>query len=74
MRKISPLFEQDFLSGLSVEKAIATKVVPGGTAADSVKIALAALQERINTLQATLQSKLSAEANVKAKSQTGETK
>jgi argininosuccinate lyase len=74
VRKISPLFEQDFLSGLSVEKAIATKVVPGGTAADSVKIALAALQERINTLQATLQSKLSAEANVKAKSQTGETK
>jgi hypothetical protein len=48
--------------------------VPGGTAADSVKIALAALQERINTLQTTLQSTLNVEAKVKAKSQTGETK
>ena len=81
VRKISPLFEKDFLSGLTVEKAIATKSVPGGTAADSVKLAIAALQERITTLQTGLQSKLQqrsvseAEASgtkLKVKTQTGE--
>ncbi|HEX3120626.1 MAG TPA: argininosuccinate lyase, partial [Candidatus Acidoferrum sp.] len=57
VQKISPLFEKDFLSGLTVEKAIATKSVTGGTAADSVKSAIAALQERITSLQAQLQVK-----------------
>src|ERR1700684_2940061 len=57
-QKISPLFEKDFLSGLTVEKAIATKSVPGGTAAESVKTAAAALQDRINKLQTSLQSQL----------------
>ena len=85
VQKISPLFDKDFLSGLTVEKAIATKSVPGGTAADSVKLAIAALQERINILHSGLhaesQSKLqkesaseaeASEAKLKAKTQTGE--
>jgi hypothetical protein len=81
VQKISPLFEKDFLSGLNVEKAIATKSVPGGTAEDSVKLAIAALQERINILHSGLQSKLqqksvseaeASEAKLKVKTQTGE--
>jgi argininosuccinate lyase len=47
LRKISPLFEQDFLTSPSVESAIATKAVPGGTATDSVRAAIADLQNRI---------------------------
>jgi argininosuccinate lyase len=79
VQKVSPLFEKDFLSGLTVEKAIATKSVPGGTAAESVKTAIAALQERINILQTSLQSQLqvksvaeASETKLKAKTQTGE--
>jgi argininosuccinate lyase len=81
VQQISPLFEKDFLSGLTVEKAIATKSVPGGTAADTVKLAIAALQERINMLHSGLQSKLqqgsvsqteASEAKLKVKTQTGE--
>ncbi|MBV8513812.1 MAG: argininosuccinate lyase [Acidobacteria bacterium] len=79
VQKISPLFEKDFLSGLTVEKAIATKSVPGGTAADSVKAAIAAFEERISMLQTGLQSRLPAksvaevsETESKAKTQTGE--
>jgi argininosuccinate lyase len=79
VQKISPLFEKDFLSGMNVEKAIATKSVPGGTAAESVRSAMAALQERINTFQTSLQSKSqvksvaeTSETKLKAKTQTGE--
>jgi hypothetical protein len=53
--------------------------VPGGTAAESVKTAIAALQERINILQTSLQSQLqvksvaeASETKLKAKTQTGE--
>ena len=81
VQQISPLFEKDFLSGLTVEKAIETKSVPGGTAADTVKLAIAALQERINMLHSGLQSKSqqrsvsqteASEAKLKVKTQTGE--
>jgi len=85
LQKISPLFEKDCFSGLTVEKAIATKSVPGGTAADSVKLAIAALQERINILHSGLheesQSKSlkrsvseaeASETKSKTKTQTGE--
>ena len=73
--------EKDFLSGLTVEKAIATKSVPGGTAADAVKSAIATLQERVKILHSSLQSKLqvksdseaeTSETKLKAKLQTGE--
>jgi argininosuccinate lyase len=47
LRKISPLLDQDFLDGPSVESAIATKAVPGGTAREAVRAAIAELQKRI---------------------------
>ncbi len=50
VQKISPLFQKDFLDGPSVETAIATKAVPGGTATESVRAAIAELQNRITKL------------------------
>jgi argininosuccinate lyase len=50
VQQISPLFQNDFLAGLSVESAIATKSVPGGTATESVRAAIAELQDRIAKL------------------------
>src|SRR5271167_3365893 len=50
VQKISPLFEKDFLEGPSVEDAIATKIVPGGTATESVRAAIAVLQNRLQQL------------------------
>ncbi len=47
VQKISPLFQKDFLDGPSVESAIATKAVSGGTAAEPVRAAIAELQNRI---------------------------
>jgi len=51
VRKISPLFEKDFLQGPSVESAIATKVVPGGTAQESVRAAIAQLELKLKSLE-----------------------
>jgi argininosuccinate lyase len=48
VQKISPLFEKDFLEGPSVEGVIADKVVPGGTAPESVRAAIANLERRLN--------------------------
>ena len=50
VKKISPLFEADFLDGPSVEDAIATKIVPGGTATESVRAAITVLQNRLQQL------------------------
>jgi argininosuccinate lyase len=57
VQKISPLFEQDFLAAPSVESSIATKAVPGGTAPEQVRSAIAELQNRITELNAKLYSK-----------------
>ena len=51
VRKISPLFEQDFLQGPSVESAIASKVVLGGTAEGSVCAAIAQLELKLKQLE-----------------------
>ncbi|HWY07901.1 MAG TPA: argininosuccinate lyase [Candidatus Acidoferrales bacterium] len=51
VRKISPLLEKDFLQGPSVESAIATKVVPGGTAQESVRAAIAQLELKLKSLE-----------------------
>jgi argininosuccinate lyase len=52
VQKISPLFEKAFLASLSAEHAIATKRVPGGTAEECVRTAIAQreqdLQQREN--------------------------
>jgi argininosuccinate lyase len=57
VQKISPLFEQDFLAAPSVESSLATKAVPGGTAPEQVRSAIAELQNRITELNANLKSK-----------------
>jgi len=57
VRKISPLFEKDLLSELSVEKSIATKTVSGGTATESVRAAITDLQGRIAKLKIKLGDK-----------------
>jgi argininosuccinate lyase len=51
VQKFSPLFEKDFLANPSVEAAIATKSVPGGTSTDTVKSAIVELQQRIAASQ-----------------------
>jgi argininosuccinate lyase len=57
LRKISPVLDNDFHAGLSVEAAIAAKSVPGGTAPDSVRAEIADLQKRIGDLIAKLNTK-----------------
>ncbi|MFI5095379.1 MAG: argininosuccinate lyase [Candidatus Acidiferrales bacterium] len=48
VQKISPLFEKDFLDSPSVEDVIANKIVPGGTAPEAVRAAIADLERRLN--------------------------
>jgi argininosuccinate lyase len=47
LQKISDHFTEDFKSGPSVETAIATKIVIGGTAVEPVRAAIAQLQNRL---------------------------
>jgi argininosuccinate lyase len=51
VQKVSPLFERDFLEGPSVEDVIANKVVPGGTAEESVRAAIAQLEQNLAQLE-----------------------
>jgi argininosuccinate lyase len=57
LRKISPAFDNDFFPALSLDGALAAKSVPGGTAPDSVRAAIADLQNRITTLVTNFKSK-----------------
>ena len=52
VKRISPLFEDDFLETPSVENSIAGKSVSGGTAPESVRAAITNLQNRLNKLTA----------------------
>jgi len=47
LKKISPAFEADFAKSLSVDAALAAKRVPGGTAPESVRAAIADLEKQI---------------------------
>jgi argininosuccinate lyase len=58
VKSISPLFEKDFLDGPSVENAIASKIVPGGTALEAVRAAIANLERRLDKTVATQGAKL----------------
>ena len=53
VKKISPLFDEDFLQGPSVESAIASKAVAGGTAEESVRAAIAQLEQKLKQLEKT---------------------
>src|SRR5712692_2851748 len=48
LQEISPAFEADFAATLSVEAALAAKKVPGGTAPENVRAAIADLEARLN--------------------------
>src|ERR1700719_2159045 len=48
LKKISPAFEADFPNSLSVTAALAAQKVPGGTAPESVRDAIANLERRLN--------------------------
>jgi len=48
LKKISPVFEADFAGSFTVDAALAAKKVPGGTAPDSVRAAIADLEARLN--------------------------
>jgi argininosuccinate lyase len=48
LKKISPAFEADFSQSLSVEVALASKKVHGGTAPENVRAAIADLEARLN--------------------------
>jgi argininosuccinate lyase len=50
LKKIAPEIEADLAGRLSLDAALASKKVPGGTAPDSVRAAISDLQERINKL------------------------
>jgi len=51
LKGLSPLFGEDFRQGPSVESAIATKVVPGGTAEESVRAAIAQLELKLRQME-----------------------
>jgi argininosuccinate lyase len=47
LRKISSAFDSDFSRGLTLEAALASKEVPGGTSIESVRTAIADLENRL---------------------------
>jgi argininosuccinate lyase len=47
LQAFSPAFEDDFKKSLTIEAALAAKNVPGGTAPESVRSAIAALEKRL---------------------------
>ncbi len=48
LKKISPSFQVDFLNSLNVDAALAAKNVPGGTAPECVRAAIADLEARLH--------------------------
>jgi argininosuccinate lyase len=54
LKKISPAFEADIAASLSLDAALASKKVAGGTAPESVSAAISDLQNRITKLSANL--------------------
>jgi argininosuccinate lyase len=51
LRQISPSFEDDFLPSLTVDSAIVSKSVPGGTSEQSVRTAIAQLEQNLAQLE-----------------------
>jgi argininosuccinate lyase len=51
LKKISAKFEADFAGSLSLEAALASKKVPGGTSPESVRAAISDFQKRIEKLR-----------------------
>lgn len=53
LRKLSSDFGEDFLKKPSVEHTIASKAVPGGTSEESVRAAIAQLEQKLTQLEKT---------------------
>jgi argininosuccinate lyase len=51
LKRLSPLFSEDFRRGPSLESAIAAKAVPGGTAEQSVRAAIAELELKLKQME-----------------------
>ena len=60
LQKISPAFASDISGSLSLEAALASKKVPGGTAPESVRAAIARLEEYVRTFGNEAKSKAQA--------------
>ena len=60
LRKISPTFDSDISGCLSVEAALASKKVPGGTAPESVRTAIAELEKFVQAFSDEAKSKAQA--------------
>jgi len=50
LKKLLPIFENDFSNGLNVESALAAKAVPGGTSRDSVRQVCEHLEQKLTKL------------------------
>ncbi len=50
LKKIAPEFEADLAASVSLDAALASKKVPGGTAPEAVRAAISDLQDRITKL------------------------
>jgi argininosuccinate lyase len=48
LKTISPAFDSDFSAGLTLDAALASKKVPGGTALESVRASIRDLESRLN--------------------------
>src|SRR5260370_27973327 len=53
LKKIAPEFAADFAASVSLDAALASKKVPGGTAPEALRAAISDLQHRISTLSHT---------------------
>ncbi len=51
LKTFSPLFEEDFHAALTLESALACRSVPGGTAPEAVRAALAAARAKLQALE-----------------------
>jgi argininosuccinate lyase len=60
LRKISPAFDSDISGSLGIEAALASKNVPGGTAPESVRAAIAELEKYVQTFSDETKSKAQA--------------
>jgi argininosuccinate lyase len=58
LKSIEPAFDSDLSASLTLEAALASKKVPGGTAPDSVRAAIADLEARLNKRASTTGAKL----------------
>src|SRR5262249_52311690 len=60
LRAISPAFDSDISTSLNVDTALSSKNVPGGTALESVRAAIAALEARLRAFGHEIKSRAQA--------------